>query len=796
MNLRERISLLSGADTWHTPATSEVPAIRMSDGPAGVRGTSWEGPASASFPCGAALAASFDPDLVREVGQALGREARSKSAHVLLGPTVNLQRTPVGGRNFECMSEDPLLTAAIASAYVEGVQSQGIACCVKHLVCNDTEFARLVVDADVSERVLREVYLVPFEAAVRAGVRTVMTAYNRLNGTYCSEHHWLIAEVLRGEWGFDGVVLSDWHATHSGVESLHAGLDIEMPGPTRYRGDALVEAHAAGAVSDDDIDASVTRISALAEWTSASTTGTDETTADDAETRAVCRRAAAAGMVLLKNDEGTLPLAPTTRIALIGPYADTGRVQGGGSARLRADRPVAILPALRARGFEADFERGCTINKTIPAVRGEFDVTVTDVHGAVHHSTLRRLNVGWQLHPAAGLDMEFGASITGTFVPDVTGDWTFGFRAVGRATVRVDGEVAFDIVEPITGGAFFGYGSDELFATVALEAGVPCRIAVDYHSAPHPGWRGLVLGAAPPASGDPIGDAVRLATTADVVVVVVGTDDEWECEGEDRTSMSLPGRQDELVEAVAAANPRTVVVLNCGSPVTMPWLDRVASVLHIWFPGGQVGAALADVLSGDVEPGGRLPITFPTALDCTPAAPFYPGDGVRAVYGEGLLVGYRWYEHERVEPLFPFGHGLGYTTFDITPVGLSGSPAAGVAVAADVVNTGARPGAAVVQFYVDYEGTDPDVPQIRRFLGARKVFLVTGQRATVTMEFSKRMFSSWLDGGWRVAAGTHRVLVGHSSRSTSDDDGRNDRSLRRALRSARAGARAASRARR
>jgi beta-glucosidase len=328
--------------------------------------------------------------------------------------------------------------------------------------------------------------------------------------------------------------------------------------------------------------------------------------------------------------------------------------------------------------------------------------------------------------------------------------------------------VAFDIVEPTTGGSFFNYGGAELLATVPLVAGSPCRIAIDYPRAPHPGWRGLVLGAEPPSTGDSIAEAVRSATAADVAVVVVGTNDQWETESEDRASMGLPGRQDELVAAVAASNPRTIVVLNCGSPVTMPWIDDVAAVLQIWFPGGQVGSALADVLSGDVEPGGRLPVTFPRALDRTPAAAFYPGDGARAVYGEGLLVGHRWYEHEGVEPLFPFGHGLGYTTFDITPAGLSGSPSAGVSVAADVVNTGRRPGAAVVQVYVDYDGADPAVPPIRRFVASHKVLLMPDEGATVTIELSERMFTSWLDEGWRVAAGAHRVLVGHSSRSLGE----------------------------
>jgi beta-glucosidase len=768
VNVRERISLLAGVDSWHTAATSDVPAMRMSDGPAGVRGTSWEGPASASFPCGTALAASFDPDLVREIGQALGREARSKSAHVLLAPTVNLQRTPIGGRNFECMSEDPLLTAKIAAAYIEGVQSQGVACCVKHFVCNDTEYARLVVDVDVAERVLREVYLVPFEAAVQVGVRAVMTAYNRLNGTYCSENEWLMTELLRGEWGFDGVVVSDWHGTHSGVGSLLAGLDIEMPGPPIHRGHALVDAHGSGVIKDVDIDASVARIDALATWTGAATTGTAEVTADDAATRAVCRRAAAAGMVLLKNDDAVLPLGVPSRVALIGPYADTGRVQGGGSARVRPDRPVPILRALRARGFATEFERGCTIHKTIPAVRGDFEVVLTDARGMTHTSGTGRLDFAWQQHPAPGLDREFAATITGSFVPDVTGDWTFGLRVVGRTTVRIDGEVAFDVVEPTTGGSFFNYGSAEMLATVPLEAGVPCRIAIEYPRAPHTGWRGFALGAEPPASGDRIADAVRLASTADVAVVVVGTNDQWETESEDRTSMALPGPQDELVAAVAAVNARTVVVLNCGSPVTMPWLDDVAAVLQIWFPGGHVGAALADVVSGDVEPGGRLPVTFPRDLERTPAAEFYPGDGVRAIYGEGLHVGYRWYEQEGVEPLFPFGHGLGYTSFDIAPAALSGSPEAGVNVSCDVTNTGQRPGAAIVQVYVDYDGTDPEVPRMRRFVGAHKVLLVPGERATVTIELSERMFASWLDGNWRVASGAHRVLVGHSSRAVRE----------------------------
>ena len=276
LSIDQKVDLLAGVDMWHTAGFVDppVPAIRVSDGPAGARGTSWDGVRSASFPCGSALGATWDPDLIRDVGRALGREARSKSAHVLLAPTVNLHRTPIGGRNFECFSEDPVLTAELAVAYIEGVQAEGVAACVKHLVGNDTEFERMTISSEIDERTLRELYLVPFEAAVRrAGARAVMSGYNRLNGTYCSEHRWLLTEVLRDEWGFDGVVISDWFGTHSAGPSLLAGLDLEMPGPPRQRGPHLHAALAAGEITEADLDRSVARLLALAEWTGAADGG-------------------------------------------------------------------------------------------------------------------------------------------------------------------------------------------------------------------------------------------------------------------------------------------------------------------------------------------------------------------------------------------------------------------------------------------------------------------------------------------------------------------------------------------
>ncbi len=769
LSLDQKVALLAGVDTWHTASFDDpqVPAIRVSDGPAGVRGTSFTGPASASFPCGSALGATWDPALVAEVGRALGREARSKSAHVVLAPTVNLHRTPIGGRNFECYSEDPALTAAIAVAYIRGLQQEGVASCVKHFVGNDTEFERMTISCEIDERTLRELYLVPFEAAVtQAGVRSIMTAYNRLNGTYCGEHPWLIAEVLRGEWGFDGVVMSDWYGTHSAVASLRAGLDLEMPGPPRERGVHLRRAVDQGDVAERELDASVARLLSLGVWTGAATTGSDETTADDPATRDVIRRAATRAMVLLKNDVDALPLAASARrVALIGPYARFGRPQGGGSAGVRPNHGRGPLEALTERGFDVAFEPGGSIAKYLPTVRGDFTATFADPTGTSVDVATSRLAWFWDRPPIEGFAFDqFAVHIAGTLVPDVTGDWEIGARAVGPATVSVDGELVVTITADQRGGAFFGMGSQEVRGTVALEAGRPYELTVDY---PTPVLdervRGLVVGARATPAGDHIARAASAATGVDVAVVIVGTDDDWETEGEDRTTLALPGDQDELVAAVVAANPNTVVVLNAGSPLSMPWLDAVPAVLQLWFPGQEIGDALVDVLTGAAEPGGRLPITFPRRLADTPAFTTHPGRGDKAVYAEGLFIGHRWYDREGIEPVFPFGYGLGYTTFELGPATVSGDVAGGVRVDVTVRNTGERAGGEVVQVYVEPPPGDRARP-VRHLAGFARTDQAPGEEATVTVSLDRRAFASWLDGAWVVQPGAYVIHAGRSSR--------------------------------
>jgi beta-glucosidase len=768
LTLEQKVAMLTGADSWHTVGYDDppIPTIRMSDGPAGVRGTSRSGPASASFPCGAALGATFDPALIFELAQALGREAHSKNVHVLLAPTVNLHRTPIGGRNFECISEDPVLTSGIAVAYLSGVQHTGVAACIKHFAANDTEYQRMSISSEVDETTLREAYLVPFEDAVAAGVRVIMSAYNRLNGTFCSEHPWLLTDVLRDEWGFDGIVISDWFGCHSAGPSLTAGLDIEMPGPPIARGGKLVAAVDSGEASEADVDRSIERILALAEWVGAAGSATTEEAATDDETRDVIRRTAIASMVLLKNERSALPLsAGARRIALIGPNAEFGQPQGGGSAEVRVEQVRGPLDALRARGLDVTFERGGRIEKFIAPLTGRFDVEYRDDDGHSLTTTASRTKWFWDQPPSNEFSgSQFGARVRGSLTPDDSGAWEFGANAVGPLTLRLDGETLIDIPAGEHGGTFYGLGSHEHRATIELEAGRAYEIDVDYPVVPDQLIRGMSFGARTVETGDPIARAVEAAASADVAVVVVGTSAEFESEGEDRTTMSLPGEQDALVAAVVAANPNTVVVLNCGSPVTMPWLDDVPAVLQIWFPGQELGEALADVLTGAAEPGGRLPTTFPRDLAETPAAPFYPGTDGTAVYGEGLLIGHRWYDRNDVEPLFPFGHGLGYTTMTIAPAGVDGGLGSSVTVSVDVTNTGERGGSEVVQVYVEQPGDDPARP-VRQLAAFQRVEVDAGVTAHADIVVPARAFRRWSADGWIVPAGEHRILVGRSSRS-------------------------------
>jgi beta-glucosidase len=767
LTLEEKASLTAGADLWHTRPIPRlgIPALVLSDGPSGARGSSLaEGPSSASFPCGTALAATWNTELVERVGAAIAEDARTKFANVLLGPTMNLHRTPLGGRNFECHSEDPHLSARTAVAFIRGLQSRGVAACAKHFAANDSEFERMSISSEVDERALRELYLVPFEASVReAGAWSVMSAYNKLHGVYAGEHPWLLRELLKTEWGFDGLVVSDWFGTHSTAEAANAGLDLEMPGPGIHLGAKLVDAVRKSEVAPHVLDDAVRRLLRLAHRTGA-LDGSDagpERAVDRPEHRAVARRAAAEAIVLLANRDDALPFDPARlhRIALIGPNAEHSVVQGGGSARVRPHYVVSALDGIRARagsGVQVDFAPGCTSHKTTPALgarlldgplRVEYwnGATAEGAPALVRES--RDAYFTWLGAFAPEIDAKsFRARLRGRITPRESGAYTFSLVSAGKSRLYVDGALAVDNwTDPRPGEAFFGLGSAEVRADVALEAGRTIELTVEYSNEGRPMLGGLKVGCLPATPPDLLERAVACATGADAAIVVVGLNDEWESEGHDRADLELPGRQVELIERVAAANPRTIVVVNAGAPIRMDWLARVPAVVQLWYPGQECGNALADVLFGDVNPSGRLPQSWPRRLEDTPAFLHYPGEGGRVVYGEGLFMGYRYYDTKKLDPLFPFGHGLSYTRFDYTDLRLGRSRVTAgesVEVELDVTNSGARAGQEVVQLYVRDLVSRLVRPE-QELCAFAKVALEPGETKTVEFRLEPRALSYW-----------------------------------------------------
>lgn len=805
LTIEEQVSLLAGADFWHTVAIERagIPAMRVSDGPAGARGTLFEGgPASVNVPCGTSLAATWNPPLVEEVGRLLGKEARAKGARVLLAPTVNLHRTPIGGRNFECMSEDPYLTARTAVAYVRGLQSEGVAACIKHFIGNDTEFERNTIDSRIDERTLRELYLVPFEAAVKeAGVQAVMTSYNRINGPWAADSIEMVDGVLRRDWGFDGLVMSDWFGLHSTAEGVIAGCDLEMPGPTLHRGQLLVDAVADGKVSPADVRRAAHHVLTSMKRLGAFHDGTPgpELTRDVPGDRALVRRAGAHGMVLLRNEPvdgvAVLPLqgGDLRRVAVIGPNAARGQTEGGGSAHVRATHLSHPLDALSRRlgrlGVEVTHAVGCLTHKRLPALApalctlfsvelfrdldaasnepARADVTLTP-------TSSRMMWMGDPVEPArSGPPPGFSARFRTTFTPDVSGAWEFGISSVADAALYLDGSPVLDNAGVSAGGGFFGIGKAEQVTKFEVQAGQSYALEARLRRpASENGLSGLHIGALAPTTTDPVREAIDAAAAADIAIVVVGTNDDWETEGYDRDTMDLPGRQDELIAGVAEACPHTVVVVNAGSPVSMPWLDAVDAVVFTWFPGQEMGDALVDVLLGDVEPQGRLPVSFPASLEDTPAFEHHPGRNGVANYLEGRLIGYRWYDTVGRPPLFPFGFGLGYADVTVTAARASGDAEQPESVDVYLSNESDRDGVQVVQVYAGRDQIDNDVAERRgdqpaqQLIGFAKAGVPAHGTATVTVQLDPRAMHTWSveDHDWVRAEGHFELRVGTSSR--------------------------------
>ena len=797
MTLQEKVSLLAGSDMWHTTPVPRlgIPAIKVSDGPNGARGGGGftDGVSAACFPAGIALAATWNTDLVERVGQALGQEARTKGASVLLAPTINIHRSPLNGRNFECYSEDPYLSGRMAIAYVQGVQSQGVGATVKHYVCNDSEYQRNSISSEVGERALREIYLAPFQAALHeARPWAIMASYNKVNGTFASENPYTLTDILRQEWGFDGVAMSDWFGTQSTSASVNAGLDLEMPGPANWRGEKLLQAVERGEVDEATLDKSVRRLLRLIERAGAFEHPDEETeqAIDRPEHRAIARTAAAEGIVLLKNEREVLPLQSErlTSLAIIGPNARTARIMAGGSAQVHAHYAVTPFDAIVERAGEqvrVGYELGCTNHKLLPLLdiervnigenTNEHGLMVEyfnspDLSGApVHSAPISSSELFWMGTLPDGVNpQQFSVRATGHFTPEISGQYAFGLVSAGFSRLLLDGQEVIDNwTRQQPGEAFFGMGSAEATYSVELTAGQTYTLVLEFGKGNSP-FTAVRLGCLAPLPKDAMERAAALAANSDVALICAGLSAEWESEGFDRPDLALVGEQDTLIEAVAAANKNTIVILNTGSPIAMPWLDKVAAVVQAWYPGQECGHAIADVLFGDVNPAGKLTETFPLRLQDNPAYINYPGENGQVHYGEGIFVGYRYYEKKLIEPLFPFGFGLSYTTFSYDKLSLSAreiKPDESLSASIEITNTGQRAGQEVVQLYVRDKAASVQRPE-KELKAFAKVHLEPGESRTVTLTIGRDALAYYdvSKHAWMAEAGEFEILIGSSSR--------------------------------
>jgi beta-glucosidase len=783
LTLEEKVALLSGQDKWSLPALPAIglESIVMSDGPTGVKRDGSLPLRSPLVPCGTALGATWDTDLVEAIGSLLGEAACANRVHVLLAPATNMIRSPLGGRDFEYYSEDPLLAGKIACAYVRGVQRAGVAATVKHFVCNDAETHRFDGSVVVDEQALREIYLLPFELAIReAHAWAVMCSYNKLHGTHLSAHP-MLDDLLRSEWGFDGVVVSDWGAVHDTVGPGLSGLDIEMPGPPEFWGDKLVEAVRSGAVPEARIDEKVQRILRLARRTRAlgSESAEPPPPRDRSATSSLLRRAAIESFVLLKNENEMLPLASPARIAVLGPHAAQPALQGGGSANVGPSfgaTPLEGIRRLAGEAVEVVHEPGY-----VPALMprldlgwvGEgFTVELFDARdpswGPLRSETQRTNLFIWDKMVGDRPLRELIVRLRATLTPPVDGEYVFGVDCSGAGTLQIDGRemLALAPEHDLDWSAMFR-ADPRGVGRVTLEGERPVDFELEFR--PRPDSEGNQIGvvtlrAFPPAAADLRERAVHAAAGADVAVVVAGLGEEFESEGFDRSSLELPAEQLKLISAVAAANPATVVVVSAGAQVLMDWAEQVPAVLLAWYPGQEFGDALAEVLLGRAEPGGRLPMTFPVRPEDVPVLEPGPDDPVANEwhYCDGLFVGYRHYDRHRLTPAYCFGYGLGYTSFAYEDL-LVERNGATVEAVVQVRNTGSRRGKTVVQLYVGSEPVERPRWELRDF---RSVVLDAGAEEDLHFTLPERAFSEWSPelGGWAIIPGAHTVAVGTSSR--------------------------------
>ena len=787
LTLDEKVSLLSGFNSWYTNKIEKknIPSIKMSDGPNGVRGDSNSGKSSACFPCAISIGSTWDLSLIKDIGIALGEEAQAKDVDVLLGPTINIHRHPLGGRHFESFSEDPFLTGKIATNYVQGVQSKNVAACLKHFVGNDTEYERHSISSNIDAQTLREIYLLPFEMGIKEGnAKVVMSAYNKLNNIFCSSHQDLLIKILKEEWGFDGYVVSDWGAALETIENANGGLDLEMPGPSNVWGKALIDAVEASEVSEKLIDDKVKRILTVAEFSNRFQKPQikAEQAIDQPKHRLLLRKAAADGMVLLKN-EGSLPLKKNIKkLAVIGPNALEAQIIGGGSASLRPHYQIHPLEAVQERlGHETEilYSKGCHTHKYLPKINEElmeekdgFLVEYFDGNQFDKNLILEERLTGSKFWVFEGFAKDviskeerpdISVRFSCTYKPDISGLHEFEIFGIGKCRLLIDGNELIDnwtSMDP--GEAFFTFGSASKKGVTNLQKGEAYKIEVQYKF--EGSFPAVYIGCQAPDEVDIFQEALETASHADDVILIVGTNSDWETEGNDRADFNLPANQNKLIEAILEANQNTVVVINTGSPIHMPWEKKAKAIIQTWFAGQEFGNALVDILSGEVNPSGKLPTTFPVKIEDTPAYKNYPGKNLQMNYGEKLLVGHRWYESNSIKPLFCFGHGLSFTSFNYQNLEVTTGSDFVVTCKFEIQNTGDISGLEIAQCYVGFASPLPGEPY-KTLQGFVKEEIGANELKKVEIKLGPRNFSFWSveTNTWQIREGSYQILIGSSS---------------------------------
>lgn len=801
LTLKEKIGLVSGVDWWHSFGISRlnVPAIRFTDGPNGARGTRFiDQVPSACLPCGSALGATFDKELLYRAGQLLAAECKAKGASVLLAPTVNIQRAPVGGRGYESFSEDPVVTGLAASSVINGLQDSKVQACIKHFVCNDMEHERNSMSSDVPPRALREIYLMPFQIAIRdSNPGAIMTAYNSVNGVHVSNSHFLLDTILRKEWNWEGMTLSDWYGTYSLKKSIEAGLDLEMPGAPRFRQTTpLAHLIMANELDEANLDDRVRNVLKLVSKASKAKLPehSPEKSNDTPETREFLRELCHDGIVLLKNDRCSLPLSMTESIAVIGPNAKVAYFCGGGANIIRPYHYVDPYQGISTKlGYQPEYTLGCYNYRNLPGLGTQLLNPRASRPG---------FTADFFLEPAGNeprtridsFDLEdshiklfdyynplapehlYYIDIEGEFIPDEDGEYEFGLSVHGTALLFIDGKLLIDNkTRQFPTLDTFNVGTREERRLISLKKGQSYLVRIEFGSVPtytleqnefsFGGGGRISFGAAKVVNEDlSIKEAVDLASTVDKAILCIGLTPEWECEGGDRTNMALPGRTDQLVSAVLEANPNTVVVNQSGSPVEMPWISKASTVVQMWYGGNELGNALADILFGDVNPSAKLPMTFPQRLEDNPAYLTFRVDRGHCYYGEGVFVGYKYYEKVKRDVLFPFGHGLSYTCFRLENM-VCNSDNDKVFVSLDVQNCGKSNGAEVIQVYITQNVQTVQRPP-KQLADFTKVFLSVGEKKVVSLSFPLKYAVSFFDemqNMWCAEEGTYTILVGTSS---------------------------------